>query len=338
MPKIPIFEKKNVLITGGAGFLGSFLCEALLKEAKVICLDNLISGALVNIEHLLKYEDFIFIKHDINEPIDVSKWPELDRFKIKFQGLQEIYHLACPTSPKDFDKYKIDTLKVNAVGLLNLLEIAAQWKSKVLFTSSSVIYGPRPADGSFVAEDYKGVVDHLSPRACYDEGKRFSETMLATFSEVFGVDARIARIFRTYGPRAKLRIGEMIPDFVVNALENKPLEIYGDKSFRTSLCYVSDLVDGLIKLMHAETNPGPVNLGSDQDVLLVEVARKIIEMTDSSSKVVFKAPLLFMSQLPLPDIVRAKDELGWFPVVRLEDGLKAMIEYAQAHRQLLGAR
>lgn len=335
MTKIPIFEKKNVLVTGGAGFIGSHLCEALLKEAKVICLDNLISGNLKNIDHLLKYPDFVFIRHDVNEPIELERYPELQKFKVQFQGIQEIYHLACPTSPKDFNTYKIDTLKANSLTMLNVLNLAVQWHAKVLFHSSSVIYGARPMDVKFVPEDYQGTLNHTSPRACYDEGKRFAETMMTTYHDVYGLQIRIARIFRTYGPRVRLGIGEMVPDFVVHALEGKPLEIYGDKNFRTSLCYITDMIDGLLKLMHAEEDPGPVNLGSDQDLLIAEVAQKIIALTQSASKVVFKPPLLFMSPLPLPDISRAKNELGWFPVTRLEDGFKQMIEYTRAQKSLL---
>jgi len=338
MPKIPIFEKKNVLVTGGAGFIGSHLCEALLKEAKVICMDDLSGGSLDNIDHLLKERDFIFIKHDVTAPIDFSHFPELERFKIQFQGVQEIYHLACPTSPKDFDAVRLHTLKTNSLGMVNVMELAAQWKAKVFLASSSVVYGARSGKDPFVSEDYKGVVDHVSARACYDEGKRFAETALTTYRDALGLDIRIARIFRTYGPRERLRIGEMIPDFIVNALEGKPLEIYGDKNFRTSLCYVSDMVDGIIKLMNTERDPGPVNLGSDEDMLLSDVAKKIIELTGSASKIVYKPALLFMSALPLPHIAKAKDELAWFPVMRLQDGLKAMIEYTRARKSLLGMK
>ena len=338
MPKIPIFEKKNVLVTGGAGFIGSHICEALLKEAKVICLDNLVSGSLQNIDHLLQSPDFVFVKQDVNKPFALTSFPELKKFKVQFQGVQEIYHLACPTSPKDFDLYKIDTLKANSVGMLTVLNLALEWHAKVLFHSSSVVYGPRPKDTLFVPEEYQGVVNHLSQRACYDEGKRFAETMMTTFKQMHGLEIRIARIFRTYGPRQRLGSGEMMPDFVVNALEGKPLEIYGDKNFRTSLCHVSDMADGLLKLMSTANDPGPVNLGSDQDLLLAEVAQKIIELSRSKSKVAFKSRLLFMSELPLPDISRAKAELAWFPVTRLEDGLKSMIEYTQAQKHLLGGK
>lgn len=338
MPKIPIFEKKNVLVTGGAGFIGSFICEALLKEAKVICMDDLSGGALGNIDHLLQSRDFVFIKHDITQPIDFSRFPELQRFKIQFQGVQEIYHLACPTSPKDFDAVRLHTLKTNSAGVINVMELAALWKAKVLLASSSVVYGSRPDSDPFVSEDFKGVVDHVSPRACYDEGKRFAETILNTYRDALGLDIRIARIFRTYGPRERLRIGEMIPDFIVNALEGKPLEIYGDKNFQTSLCYVNDMVDGILKLMNTERDPGPVNLGSDEDLLLSDVAKKIIELTGSASKIAYKPALLFMSALPLPNIQKAKDELAWFPVMRLADGLKAMIEYTRGRKHLLGVK
>jgi len=339
MPKkIPIFEKKNVLVTGGAGFIGSHLCEALLKEAKVICVDNLLSGALNNIDHLLKYPDFVFLKHDINDLLNLESFPELERFKVKFQGVQEIYHLACPTAPKDFDKYKIETLKANSLATKNILDMALQYKARVLFASSSVIYGPRPDSDKFVNEDVQGAFDHLSPRGCYDEGKRFAETMVATYKDFYGLDTRIARIFRTYGPRVRLGIGEMMPDFIVNALDGKPLVVYGDKTFHTSLCNIRDLSDGLLKLMAHPENPGPMNFGSDEDLVLADVAQKIIEMTGSKSKIVFEPPLLFMTQLPLPNITKAREALGWFPITRLEDGLKEMVDWTVANKHVLGIK
>lgn len=336
MPITPIFEKKNVLVTGGAGFIGSHLCEELIKEAKVICLDNLLSGTLNNINHLLKYPDFVFIKQDVNEPFDLEKFPELNKFKIKFQGVQEIYQLACPTSPKDFDKYKIETIKANSLAMQNVLEIARQYKSKVLFASSSVVYGSRLSDKRYIKETESGALDHLSPRACYDEGKRFAETTLATYKDFYGLETRLARIFRTYGPRVRLGIGEMLPDFIINAIDGKNLVIYGDQNFKTSLCHIRDLVDGLMKLMALPEDPGPMNLGSDEDLLLADVAKQIIKLTKSKSKIVFEQPLLFMSQLPLPDISKAKDALGWFPLVRLSDGLQEMIDWTVANKHLLG--
>lgn len=338
MPKIPIFEKKNVLITGGAGFIGSHICDALVKEAKVICLDNLISGSLENIEHLLRNPDFIFIKQDISEPFDLSKWPELKRFKVEFQGVQEIYHLACPTSPKDFEKYKLETIKANSVGTAQILDLASAWRAKVFYASSAVVYGNLPREISSVSENDQGELDHLSPRACYDEGKRFAETMVETYKDMHKMETRLARIFRTYGPRMRLQSGEMIPDFVVSALEDKPLTIYGNQDFNTSLCYITDIVDGILKLMNSERDPGPVNLGSDQIYNIKDVADKIIALTGSKSKIIFADPLLFMRPQPLPNIRRAKDELGWFPIVRLEDGLNRMIEYTRGQKHLLGAK
>lgn len=332
----PVFEKKNILVTGGAGFIGSHLCEELLKEGHVICLDNFVTSQESNIDDFLRNADFEFIRHDINVPFDPEAFPELARFRIKFQGIQEIYHLACPTSPRKFEQFKMQTLLANSLGIKNTLDLAVQYKAKFVFASTSVVYGNRPADGHLFKEEEWGSGDPLSPRSCYDEGKRFAETCCATYEQVHGVDARIARIFRTYGPRLPLFDGQMVPDFVTNALDGKDLEIYGDETFRTSLVYVADVVDGLHKIMDAPKGVGPVNLGSDADVLLAEVARRIIELTGSSSKVTFKPAMLFMSQLGLPDLTKAKEKLGWLPLVTLDDGLKRAIEYTMANKQLLG--
>lgn len=336
MAVTPIFERKNVLVTGGAGFIGSHLCERLLEDSKVICVDNFLLGTLDNIEHLLGNPNFVFVRHDINEPLDLATLPELEKFKVQFQGIQEIYHLACPTSPKDFDQYRMETLKVNSIGTARVLDLAVRYKARVTVASSSVVYGARAATGdNFVQEDAEGAVNHLSPRGCYDEGKRWMETQAVTYRDFHGIDVRIARVFRTYGPRVKLGIGEMVPDFIINALDGKDLIIYGDKEFRTSLCFVSDIVDGLVKLMAAERDPGPVNLGSDEDLLLSSVAERIIALTNSSSKISYVAPLTFMTSLPLPNIMRAKETLQWFPIVRLDDGLGRMVEWATAHRNRL---
>ena len=339
MPIDTVFDKKNVLVTGGAGFIGSHLCETLLRDARVICLDNFTTSDVENINHLLKNGDFEFIRHDINTPFDPENYPELARFKIKFQGIQEIYHLACPTSPKKFDQYRLQTLYANSLGMKHALDVAVKYKSRTVFTSTAVAYGPRPADGHLFQEDEFGTSDTLSPRACYDEGKRFAESCCQTYANVHGIDVRIARVFRTYGPRMPLYDGQMIPDFITSALDAKDLEIYGDETFRTSLVFVGDVVDGLMKLMaSADETLKVVNLGSDMDVLLVDVARRIAEMTGSRSKVAFKPPLLFMSQLGLPDLTRAKERLGWIPLMTLDEGLKQTIEYAMAHKSLLSFR
>jgi nucleoside-diphosphate-sugar epimerase len=332
MSKKAIFEKKNVLVTGGAGFIGSHLCDELVKTSKVICIDNFISGSESNIDHLLQNPDFQFIKHDINLPIDLENQRELEKFQVKFQGLQEIFHAACPTSPKDFEKTRIDTVLANSIGTRNILDLAVKYKSKFMLTSSSVVYGPRNLKTKFVKEDNIGVVDQLSPRACYDEGKRFAETLTSTYGQAYKLNTKIVRIFRTYGPRMRLNTGRMLPDFVYNALDNKDLTIYGDQSFSSSFCYVSDIVNGMIKMMKSG-EPGPMNFGSDLDIKLADVAKQVIAVTGSKSKIVFKKPLL--SPLSLPNISQAKERLGWFPIVLLEEGIQGAIDYFKAYKTIL---
>ncbi len=331
----PIFEKKNVVVTGGAGFIGSHLCERLLREAKVICLDDFSNSHSSNISHLLQYPDFEFIKCDVNQPIDLEKYPELEKFKVKFQGIQEIYHLACPTSPHDFEKLKLYSLWANSLAMLNTLDLAVKYRAKYVFTSSSVVYGDATEDKQFFKETDEGIVHHLSPRACYDEGKRFAETCVETYRQVYGIDAKIARIFTTYGPHMRLFTGQLIPDFIVGALEGKEIIIYGDQDFSTSLCYVTDISDGLTRLMASEPEIKLVNLGVDQIVKLTEVAEMIIEMTNSTSKIVFADPLLFLTRKGAPDLTYVKEALGWMPLVRLRDGLAKTIDYTIANREAL---
>lgn len=330
-----VFEKKNVLVTGGAGFIGSHLCERLLRDSsRVICVDNFATSHVRNIEALLPNPDFQFIRLDMNQPFDLETYTELAAFKLPFQGIQEIYHLAAPTSIKNFDQFKIQTLLSHSIGNYYALEIGRKYRSKVLLGSSSVVYGSRRDDDPFVEEDELGVVDHLTPRAAYDEGKRFSETMFETYRQVHQLDTKIARIFRTYGPRMPAFDGQLIPDFILNAIDGKPLVIYGDENFSSSLVYVTDVVDGLIRLMQSPPGTGPINIGSDQDLKLKDVAQMIIQMVGSSSKIVYEPPLLFLTELGLPRIEKAK-ELGWLPLVRLEDGLKKTIEYIKANKLLL---
>lgn len=336
MAKQAIFEKKNILVTGGAGFLGSHLCDELVKTAKVICVDNFVSGQRSNIEHLLQNSNFILINHDITEPLDLTKFPELDQFRVEFQGVQEVYHMACPTSPKNFMDQRMATLDANSLGMKYTLELAKQYNAKYLFASSSVVYGMRNVDDPYFLESHVGSIDQLSPRACYDMGKKFAETMVNTYHEIHGLRTRIARIFRTYGPRMQLNNGHMIPDFIVQALQNQELVVYGDETFRTSLCYASDVVDGLVRLMATTHDSFTANIGSDQDVPILTVADKIIKMTNSQSHIRFEAPLLFMTPLGLPVITAAKDDLGWIPVVTLERGLQMTIDYAKAERSRIG--
>ncbi len=326
--------KKNVLVTGGAGFIGSHLCDELVNEAHVVCLDNFCGSNIRNIEHLLQNPNFRFVKHDINQAIDLENLPELRDFKIKFQGFQEIYHLACPTSAKNFMKLRIETLKTNALGTINILEIAKKHKAKILLTSSAVVYGPRQEEKPYFKETDFGSVNFISPRACYDEGKRFAETCFITYQEMFDLEVKIARVFRTYGPRMPLFDGQMIADFVLQALSNKPLIIYGHENFSTSLCYVSDMIEGLKVFMASEVT-GSINFGYPGEYKLVEVAQRIVQSTGSRSEIVFKPPLLFMTPQGLPDITLARAKLNWFPVVTLAGGLKATVEDLKVKRMLL---
>jgi UDP-glucuronate decarboxylase len=329
-------DKPIAVVTGGAGFIGSFLCEALLKEGKrVICIDNFSTGHVRNIDPYLRHADFQFLRLDINEPFDLESFAELEPFKVKFTGVQEIYHLAVPTSIKHFDDHRLQTLLSSSIGTRNILDLAVKYKSKVLLASSSVVYGSRTKEVTIFQEDYKGIVDHLTPRACYDEGKRFAETMFSTYAQAQGLETRTARIFRTYGPRMALFDGHQIPDFVMSALNGEDVVINGDKEFKTSMVYVTDVVDGLMRLMSTGTDPGPVNIGSDVDLALSDVAQKIIEMAGSSSKIVYKEELLFLTELGLPSIVKVKEKLSWFPVVRLEDGLQKTVDYIRANKILL---
>lgn len=332
---IPIFEKKNVLVTGGAGFIGSHLCERLLKDAKVICIDNFSNSRPDTINHLLQYPDFEFINYDVTKPIDLDQFDELDKFKVKFQGIQEIYHLACPTSPKNFERLKIDILRANSVAMMHTLDLAARYRAKYLFTSSAVVYGEEIEKRNAFSEQEQGVLHHLSERACYDEGKRFAETCVETYAQVHGLDVKIARVFTTYGPHMRLFDDQLIPDFIINALEGKNLVLYGDEDFATSLCYVTDMVDGLARLMAADPEVRVANLGGDTAVKYVDVAKQIISMTNSASQLVIEKPLLFLTRKGTPDISYAKEKLGWLPLVRLEDGLRKTIDYVIAHKEAL---
>ncbi len=333
MNKKAIFDKKNVLVAGGAGFIGSHLCDRLLENNKVICLDNFSTGDERNIDHLLSDPNFEFIKHDISEPIDLEKLSELQKFKIEFQGVQEIYNLACPTSPKDFDKNKIQTILASSYGLKNMLDLAVRYKAKIMHFSSSVVYGPRQDSHIRIRESEIGKVDFLSQRSSYDEGKRFAETMVENYHQVYNIDSKVIRLFRVYGPRLKLNEGHLIPDFINCALENSDLIIPGDKNFSSSLCYVSDCVDACIKLMGSGVL-GPINIGSDVDMNLEKICEMIIKILDSKSKIKFTDKDLFISELCLPDISRAREELGWMPIITLENGLKKTIDDLRASKGL----
>lgn len=332
----PIFEKRNILVTGGAGFIGSHLCERLLKDAKVICVDDLSNSSIHNVEHLLQYPDFEFINFDVTNPIDLDSFEELDKFGVRYQGVQEIYHLACPTSPKNFEHLRLKSLLANSKAMISTLDLAVKYKSKYVFGSSSVVYGNPVTDDVVFDEEQEGIVDHLSPRACYDEGKRFAETCVFTYKDVYNIDAKIARIFATYGPRMRLNDGLFVPDFILNALDGEDMVIYGDEDISQTLMYVSDLVDGLVRLMKSGPDVPVVNLGSDHMVRVRDIASLIIEMTDSSSGIRYEEPLVFLTKKGIPNLAKAKELLQWLPLVRLQDGLRKTVDYAIANRGVFG--
>lgn len=328
-------EKKNILVTGGAGFIGSFLCEALLREGhRVICVDDVSTGNLLNIDALLRNPDFQFLKININDPFQIESFSELDPFKVKFVGIQEIYHLAMPTSIKNYEKFRMHAVLTNSVGTKNILDIAVKYKAKFLLASSATIYGARQSEEN-VGEDVLGTIDHLNPRGCFNEGKRFAETMAVTYGDVQGLDVKIARIFRTYGPRMPLFHGHQIPDFVLNVLDGESLSIAGDEKTTTSLTFVTDVVDGLLRLMKAEKGIGPVNIGNDAEVPIADIAKKIMEIAGVTVPITYESQPAHMIPLSLPALQKAREKLGWIPLVRLDDGLRKTLDYIRANKFLL---
>lgn len=332
MNSSPVFERKNVLVTGGAGFIGSHLCDVLVKDRHVICMDNFSTGNVANIEHLLQNPNFEFLNHDITQPFTLGDFQELDRFQIALQGVQEIYHLACPISKKHFEDFKIASILASSIGTKNLLDIAVSSKAKFLYASSSVLYGHRQVDHPYAAETDSCVLDHLTPFGAYDEGKRFSEAILYTYADVYKLDVKIARIFRTYGPRMKIFDGNLIPDMVNTALDGKDIELDCSDDQKVSMCYVADVVDGLIKHMNTPMEITVVNLGSDQEHVLMDVAQKIIRLTDSTIQARCIPGETPIKEAGLPDLARARHDLHWIPLVQLEQGLKQMIEDARSRR------
>lgn len=327
--KVPI-DKKNVLVLGGAGFLGSYLCEFLLKKGdNVICLDNFVSSDVDNIKMMLEFPNFEFIRHDVTKDINFEDLPELRKFKFKAQGIQEIYNLACPTSPEDFTRLPIETALANSVGVIKSLEMAEKYGAKYLLASSSAVYGNPPDDTDSINESYLGKVNFIGPRACYNEGKRFAETLVTTYRESKKIDSRIARVFTTYGPRMRLMSGRQVPDFIYNALSDRDIIIRGDAKTGSSLCYVKDMVEGLVALMKSEV-VDPVNLGGDKFYLFSEVVQKIIDLTGSKSVVSYGEGLKFSHRQSVPDISLAKEKIGWFPLVSLESGLRESIAFARS--------
>lgn len=331
MAQRAIFDKKNVLIIGGAGFIGSHLCDELVKHSKVICIDNFVSGSVQNIEHLLGNPNFIFINQDASQSFALTDFPELEKFQIQFQGVQEVINLASPTNKNNFEDNVYNTLLANSLCVRNALEITRQYQAKHLFLSSSAVYGDPLKDQTVLGEDYWGFVDPVGPRSCYNEGKRFAESFVTSYGKQFNLDVKIARIFNTYGPRMALKSGRMIPDFVVAAAEGRDVVIYGDGSETDTYCNVRDMVDGLIRMLSYPVH-GPVNLGSPEQFRIIDIAKKIIEFTESRSQIKFAEGLPYLLKPGVADIRKAKQHLGWFPVVGLDEGMRKTVE------DMLGSR
>ncbi|ACM06334.1 MULTISPECIES: UDP-glucuronic acid decarboxylase family protein [Thermomicrobium] len=305
----------RILVTGGAGFIGSHLCESLLLDGyQVIAVDSLLTGRLGNIRHLLTHPFFRFIEQDVTQGIDIEA--------------DAIFHLASPASPVGYRQYPIETLLVNSVGTYHLLELARRVRARFVFASTSEVYGDPLIHPQ--REDYFGNVNPIGPRSCYDEGKRFGEALTMEFVRSFGVDARIARIFNTYGPRMDPADGRVVPNFIVHALTGEPIEIFGDGMQTRSLCYISDMVRGLRLLMERDGLAGTViNLGNPDERTILELAYLVRELTGNPVPIVFRPARPDDPGRRCPDISRARAVLGWEPRVPVEEGLRMTIDYFQ---------
>jgi len=304
---------KKILITGGAGFIGSHLCKELLNgENYVTCLDNFFTGSKNNIKQFLNNSKFKLLTQDITEEY--------------FSEVNEIYNLACPASPVAYQLNPINTTKTCVIGTINMLELAKKYNAKILQASTSEIYGNPKIHPQ--KETYFGNVNPIGIRSCYDEGKRCAETLMMDYHRIHNIDIKIIRIFNTYGPNMDINDGRVVSNFIVQALQNKNITIYGDGSQTRSFCYISDLIDGMIKMMNNENNfIGPVNLGNPNEKTILEFAELIIELTNSKSKIIYK-PLPEDDPIKRkPDITTAKEKLNWEPKIDIKEGLTKTIEY-----------
>jgi len=305
--------KKRVMVTGGAGFIGSFLCERLLDEGhEVICVDNLFTGARMNIRHLLDNPNFEFMRHDVTFPLYVE--------------VDEIYNMACPASPVHYQFDPVQTTKTSVHGAINMLGLAKRVRAKILQASTSEVYGdpdvhPQP-------EEYWGRVNPIGPRSCYDEGKRCAETLFFDYWRQHRLRIKVARIFNTYGPRMHPNDGRVVSNFIVQALRGEPITIYGEGQQTRSFCYVDDLADGLIRLMNTGDDvTGPINLGNPGEFTIRQLAEMVIELTGAKSTLEFEPLPIDDPRQRQPNIEKAKAELGWEPTIALEQGLRPTIQY-----------
>lgn len=313
----------RILVTGGAGFIGSFLCERLLDTgAEVLCVDNFFTGRRTNVAHLLDNPRFEVMRHDVTVPL--------------FVEVDQIYNMACPASPVHYQFDPVQTTKTSVHGAINMLGLAKRTRAKILQASTSEVYGDPEIHPQ--TEDYWGNVNPLGPRACYDEGKRCAETLFFDYYRQHKVQIKVARIFNTYGPRMHPNDGRVVSNFIVQALKGEDITLYGDGEQTRSFCYVSDLVEGLIRLMNTSDDvTGPINLGNPGEFTIRQLAEKIIEMTGARSKLVHKPLPQDDPRQRQPDITRARDTLDWEPTIALEEGLKPTIAYFDEEvRAMLG--
>jgi len=304
----------KILVTGGAGFIGSHLCGYLLdKKHQVICLDNFFTGQKRNIEQFLNNKNFTLLEHDVTKPFDVA-------------GVEQIYNLACPASPVHYQKSPIETVKTNVLGAINCLELSKKLGGiKVLQTSTSEVYGdpdvhPQP-------ESYRGNVNPIGPRSCYDEGKRCAETLFFDYHREAGIPIKVVRIFNTYGPNMAINDGRVISNFIVQSLRGDDITIYGDGSQTRSFCYISDMIDGLYKMMESSGETGPINLGNPGEFTIKQLAEKIVSLAGNNNKIVYKPLPQDDPRQRRPDITLAQQNLSWQPEVELSAGLIKTIEY-----------
>jgi UDP-glucuronate decarboxylase len=305
-------SRKRILVTGGAGFLGSHLCDRLINDGhEVLCVDNFFTGDKANITHLLKHERFELMRHDVTFPL--------------FVEVDEIYNLACPASPIHYQHDPVQTTKTSVHGAINMLGLAKRLKCKILQASTSEVYGDPSVHPQ--TEDYWGHVNPIGPRSCYDEGKRCAETLFFDYHRQHGLGIKVARIFNTYGPRMHQADGRVVSNFIVQALQNQPITLYGDGQQTRSFCYVDDLVEGLVRLMDSpEEVTGPINLGNPMEFSMAELAHKVIALTGSTSSTVMEPLPADDPRQRQPEISRARELLGWQPAVGLDEGLKRTIE------------
>lgn len=306
-------SRKRILVTGGAGFLGSHLIDRLLDSGhEVLCVDNLFTGSKRNISHLANNPLFDFLRHDVTVPLQVE--------------VDEIYNLACPASPVHYQHNPIKTIKTSVMGALNMLGLAKRLKCKILQASTSEVYGdpsvhPQP-------EEYWGNVNPIGRRSCYDEGKRCAETLFFDYHRELGIEIKIARIFNTYGPRMHVSDGRVVSNFIIQALQGENITLYGDGSQTRSFCYVDDLIEGLIRLMDSDRNvTGPINIGNPDEFTIRQLAETVLQMTASNSKIEFRKLPEDDPRQRKPDICKAREVLGWQPRVPLEMGLKPTIDH-----------